>query len=107
MYAQIVSDSDRFVLRVACCDSTLAARQGCPQGFPSALEAGSLNRWLRVVLRTCCESTAHVDGEDEGMARKFGWVRKLPSGRFQASYISPDGARVNAPTTFTKEEHAD
>lgn len=41
------------------------------------------------------------------MARKFGWVRKLPSGRFQASYISPDGTRVNAPTTFTKEEHAD
>ena len=41
------------------------------------------------------------------MARKFGWVRKLPSGRYQASYISPDGTRVNAPTTFTKEEHAD
>ncbi len=34
-------------------------------------------------------------------------VRKLPSGRYQASYISPDGARVNAPTTFVKEEHAD
>lgn len=49
MYAQIVSDSDRFVLRVACCDSTLAARHGCPQGFPRSLEAGSLNRWLRVV----------------------------------------------------------
>ena len=41
------------------------------------------------------------------MARKFGWVRKLPSGRYQASYISPDGARVNAPMTFVKEEHAD
>ncbi len=41
------------------------------------------------------------------MARKFGWVRKLPSGRYQASYISPDGVRVNAPTTFTKEEHAE
>jgi hypothetical protein len=41
------------------------------------------------------------------MSRKFGWVRKLPSGRYQASCISPDGARVNAPTTFVKEEHAD
>lgn len=41
------------------------------------------------------------------MARRFGWVRKLPSGRHQASYMSPDGVRVNAPTTFVKEEHAD
>lgn len=41
------------------------------------------------------------------MARKFGWVRKLPSGRYQASYISPDGARVNAPTTFTSQANAD
>ncbi|MGB8022599.1 MAG: hypothetical protein WCF04_15325 [Candidatus Nanopelagicales bacterium] len=41
------------------------------------------------------------------MARKFGWVRKLPSGRYQASCISPDGVRVNAPTTFVKEEHAE
>ena len=34
------------------------------------------------------------DGQDQGMARKFGWVRKLPSGRYQASYVSPDGTRV-------------
>ena len=37
--------------------------------------------------------------------RRFGWVRKLPSGRFQASYLGPNGKRHNAPDTFgTKGE---
>ncbi len=31
----------------------------------------------------------------------FGAVRKLPSGRVQASYIGPDGVRHNAPHTFS------
>lgn len=30
----------------------------------------------------------------------FGALRKLPSGRYQASYVGPDGARHNAPQTF-------
>ncbi|MFE6255844.1 tyrosine-type recombinase/integrase [Agromyces sp. NPDC057865] len=30
----------------------------------------------------------------------FGAIRKLPSGRYQASYIGPDGTRHNAPRTF-------
>ena len=30
----------------------------------------------------------------------FGAVRKLPSGRVQASYVGPDGLRHNAPQTF-------
>jgi len=30
----------------------------------------------------------------------FGAVRKLPSGRYQASYVGPDGLRHNAPQTF-------
>jgi integrase len=35
------------------------------------------------------------------MARRtFGNIRKLPSGRFQASYIGADGIRHNAPRTF-------
>lgn len=35
------------------------------------------------------------------MARRtFGSIRKLPSGRFQASYIGNDGHRHNAPRTF-------
>ena len=32
--------------------------------------------------------------------RGFGNLRKLPSGRWQASYVGPDGQRHNAPATF-------
>jgi hypothetical protein len=32
--------------------------------------------------------------------RSFGYVRKLPSGRWHASYVGPDLARHNAPDTF-------
>lgn len=39
--------------------------------------------------------------------RRFGWVRKLPSGRYQASYLGPDGRRHYAPETFTGERDAD
>jgi len=34
------------------------------------------------------------------MPRRFGMIRRLPSGRFQASYVGPPGKRVNAPETF-------
>ncbi|MGL3150669.1 tyrosine-type recombinase/integrase [Microbacterium sp. A82] len=36
----------------------------------------------------------------------FGAVRKLPSGRYQASYTGPDGERHNAPQTFHAIEDA-
>ena len=32
--------------------------------------------------------------------RGWGYVRKLPSGMWQASYLGPDGLRHTAPTTF-------
>jgi integrase len=32
--------------------------------------------------------------------RQFGWIRKLPSGRVQASYVGPDLVRHTAPFTF-------
>ncbi len=35
--------------------------------------------------------------------RSFGWLRKLPSGRFQASYKGPDLFRHVAPVTFDTE----
>ncbi|HET6951219.1 MAG TPA: hypothetical protein VFI47_12635, partial [Acidimicrobiales bacterium] len=39
------------------------------------------------------------------MARQFGHLRKLKSGRWQASYIGPGGRRRTAPRTFrTKTE---
>jgi integrase len=39
--------------------------------------------------------------------RGFGAIRKLPSGRWQASYISPEGQRCLAPTTFGTKTDAD
>ena len=39
--------------------------------------------------------------------RGWGHVRKLPSGRFQASYLGPDGKRHRAPMTYSKRADAD
>lgn len=39
--------------------------------------------------------------------RAFGSVRKLPSGRWQASYLGPDGVRHNADVTFPSKLEAD
>lgn len=39
--------------------------------------------------------------------RRFGKVRELPSGRFQASYLGPDGGRRYAPDTFATKTDAD
>lgn len=39
--------------------------------------------------------------------RAFGAIRKLPSGRYQASYTDPQGQRRNAPTTFYAKIDAD
>lgn len=36
----------------------------------------------------------------------WGAIRKLPSGRFQASYVGPDEQRHNAPSTFDAKEDA-
>ncbi|GAA1546836.1 site-specific integrase [Dactylosporangium maewongense] len=39
--------------------------------------------------------------------RRFGSVRKLPSGRFQARYPGPDGVLRKAPETFAKKPEAE
>ncbi len=39
--------------------------------------------------------------------RRFGLVRKLPSGRWQASFIGPAGKRQAAPHTFATRADAD
>src|SRR5262245_60205018 len=42
------------------------------------------------------------------MARRyFGNIRKLPSGRYQASYKGPDGKRHTAPATFDGRKYAE
>jgi len=39
--------------------------------------------------------------------RRFGLIRKLPSGRWQASYLGPDGRRRTAPSTFETKRDAE
>ena len=39
--------------------------------------------------------------------RGFGRIRKLPSGRYQASYVGPDTRRHNAPSTFDSKMDAE
>ena len=41
-----------------------------------------------------------------GPRRRFGKIRQLPSGRFQASYVGPDGVRRPAPRTFRTKTDA-
>ncbi|ATW48342.1 tyrosine-type recombinase/integrase [Streptomyces peucetius] len=43
----------------------------------------------------------------KGKRRRFGAVRKLPSGRFQARYQGPDGLMRSAPETFPSQTDAD
>ncbi|MFV2013358.1 MULTISPECIES: tyrosine-type recombinase/integrase [unclassified Micromonospora] len=38
--------------------------------------------------------------------RRFGSIRKLPSGRYQARYFGPDGVERKAPDTFPTEQQA-
>ena len=42
-----------------------------------------------------------------GRRRGFGAIRKLPSGRWQASYVGPDTIRHKAPVTFETSEDAE
>ena len=42
-----------------------------------------------------------------GKKRRFGRIRKLPSGRFQARYAGPDGVDRPAPQTFRTKTDAD
>jgi integrase len=39
--------------------------------------------------------------------RGFGAIKKLPSGRYHASYVGPDQTRHNGPTTFTAKVDAE
>ena len=43
----------------------------------------------------------------ERTKRSFGAIRRLPSKRYQASYIGPDLARHVAPETFTAKIDAE
>jgi hypothetical protein len=43
----------------------------------------------------------------KGRKRRFGRIRKLPSGRFRARYLGPDGVDRPAPETFATKGDAD
>ena len=45
--------------------------------------------------------------KDRKKRRSFGAIRKLSSGKYQASYQDKYGNRFTAPETFTSYEHAD
>ncbi|WP_062431320.1 tyrosine-type recombinase/integrase [Herbidospora daliensis] len=48
-----------------------------------------------------------MGGNNKGSRRRFGAVRKLPSGRFQARYQGPDGQEYTAPQTFATKTDAE
>ncbi|PRY36261.1 tyrosine-type recombinase/integrase [Umezawaea tangerina] len=48
-----------------------------------------------------------MGGNNKGRKRRFGAVRKLPSGRFQARYPGPDGQLRPADKTFRTQTEAD
>lgn len=58
-----------------------------------------------VSARSVHEMEAEGMAKDDGR-RPWGGLRKLPSGRWQAYYAGPDGARVVAPTTYDDKETA-
>lgn len=53
------------------------------------------------------ESAVLTDHHSKGRRRRFGSVRKLPSGRFQARYRGPDGLMRTADATFATQTDAD
>jgi len=62
---------------------------------------------------TSTSEGVHDGGEDRGWSRPgrrrrraFGSVERLPSGRFRARVVGPDGRYVSAPTTFTTRTDA-
>lgn len=48
-----------------------------------------------------------MGGNNKGHRRRFGAVRKLPSGRFQARYTGPDDQEYTAPNTFATKTDAE
>lgn len=48
-----------------------------------------------------------MGGNSKGSRRRFGAVRKLPSGRYQARYVGPDNVERTAPETFPNKTDAE
>lgn len=48
-----------------------------------------------------------MGGNSKGYRRRFGAIRKLPSGRYQARYLGPDAVERTAPQTFPTKKDAE
>lgn len=61
-----------------------------------------------VLHERCTESPSNDKQTGDAMTTRKNWgaIRKLPSGRFQASFVAPDGKRRNAPDTFRLKTQA-
>lgn len=57
--------------------------------------------------RKAATITDSLGRERRAERASFGKIRKLPSGMFHASYVGPDGARHNAPMTYTTRGDAE
>src|SRR4051794_29122807 len=55
----------------------------------------------------CCTLMHGEEVFEMGSRRGFGAVRRLPSKRYQASYVGPDQVRRTAPTTFATKGDAE
>ncbi|MGV8910583.1 MAG: tyrosine-type recombinase/integrase [Propionicimonas sp.] len=51
---------------------------------------------MSLTQTTSTSGTTPDPGKPKRTRRGFGWVRKLPSGRYQASYLDPTGTRITA-----------
>src|SRR5690348_11034566 len=50
---------------------------------------------------------ASMSGNSKGSRRRFGSVRQLPSGRYQARYRGPDGLTRTAPISYPTKRSAE
>src|SRR3954451_10965532 len=55
----------------------------------------------------CCTLMHGEEVFEMGSRRGLGAVRRLPSKRYQASYVGPDQVRRTAPTTFATKGDAE
>jgi integrase len=74
------------------------------QTFDSEQEAQG---WLRHARSQAGQPSAPRTARRPSRRRSFGSVRRLPSGRYQASYLGLDARRHVAPSTFPAKAEAD
>lgn len=82
---------------------------GCPQpsqAFASLRNCGWTGGTLVVGEPAAGATLCSLEGEAMSSKRRFGALRKLPSGRWQARYLTPDGREITAPKTFATKTDA-